>query len=123
MNSWINLTALWKIVVVGLAAGAGLPALFALGLRALNPAQAAAGAGAGAPSGASPAPIGRAGDGMGSGGGSSGGGGSSSVVGANPTASGQAGTSGPLGIAVAGLCFLVILAAIGWGIFSIVHNS
>jgi hypothetical protein len=32
MNSWINLDALWKIVVVGLVAGAGLPALFAVGL-------------------------------------------------------------------------------------------
>ena len=30
MNSWINLTALWKIVVIGLLAGAGLPALFAM---------------------------------------------------------------------------------------------
>ena len=29
MNDWINLTALWQIVVVGLIAGAGLPALFA----------------------------------------------------------------------------------------------
>ncbi|MEV7781986.1 hypothetical protein [Kitasatospora sp. NPDC088351] len=37
MNSWINLAALWKIVAVGLLAGAGLPALFAIGLRALNP--------------------------------------------------------------------------------------
>jgi hypothetical protein len=36
MNSWINLDALWKIVVVGLAAGAGLPALFAVGLVALG---------------------------------------------------------------------------------------
>lgn len=36
MNSWINLTALWQIVVVGLIAGAGLPALFAVGLRALG---------------------------------------------------------------------------------------
>jgi hypothetical protein len=32
---WINLTALWQIVVLGLIAGAGLPALFAIGLRAL----------------------------------------------------------------------------------------
>ncbi|MFF7586335.1 hypothetical protein ACFZCK_02450 [Kitasatospora purpeofusca] len=37
MNSWINLDAVWKIVVVGLLTGAGLPALFALGLRLLNP--------------------------------------------------------------------------------------
>ena len=36
MNSWINLTALWQIVVVGVLAGAGLPALFAIGLVALN---------------------------------------------------------------------------------------
>ncbi|MFD7583876.1 hypothetical protein ACFV84_00315 [Kitasatospora sp. NPDC059811] len=41
MNSWINLDALWKIVVVGLLTGAGLPALFALGLRLLNPTGAA----------------------------------------------------------------------------------
>jgi hypothetical protein len=33
---WINFSALWKIVVVGLLAGAGLPALFAVGLRAFN---------------------------------------------------------------------------------------
>jgi hypothetical protein len=35
MNSWINLPALWRIVVIGLFAGAGLPAIFAFGLRAL----------------------------------------------------------------------------------------
>ena len=33
--SWISLSALWKIVVFGLLAGAGLPALFAVGLRSL----------------------------------------------------------------------------------------
>ncbi|MFD8317599.1 hypothetical protein [Kitasatospora purpeofusca] len=37
MNSWIDLDALWKILVVGLLTGAGLPALFALALRLLNP--------------------------------------------------------------------------------------
>lgn len=37
VNSWINLNALWKIVVIGLLTGAGLPALFAVGLRALAP--------------------------------------------------------------------------------------
>ncbi|MFE0464588.1 hypothetical protein ACFW1A_35585 [Kitasatospora sp. NPDC058965] len=37
MNSWVNLSALWRIVVVGTLTGAGLPALFALGLRALSP--------------------------------------------------------------------------------------
>ena len=36
MNSWIDLHALWQIVVVGLLAGAGLPALFAVGLVALS---------------------------------------------------------------------------------------
>jgi hypothetical protein len=36
MNGWINLRAIWEIVVVGLLAGAGLPALFAIGLRALG---------------------------------------------------------------------------------------
>ncbi|MDQ2852755.1 MAG: hypothetical protein M3Y49_18865 [Actinomycetota bacterium] len=43
MNSWINLSAVAKVFVVGLIAGAGLPALFAIGLRGL----AAAGAGDG----------------------------------------------------------------------------
>ncbi|MEV7356408.1 hypothetical protein [Kitasatospora sp. NPDC091276] len=45
MNSWINLDAVWKIVVVGLLTGAGLPALFALGLRLLNPTGATGAAG------------------------------------------------------------------------------
>jgi hypothetical protein len=36
MNGWISLRAIWEIVVVGLLAGAGLPAIFALGLRALG---------------------------------------------------------------------------------------
>jgi hypothetical protein len=34
--AWINLDAIWKIVVFGLIAGAGLPALFAIGLLALS---------------------------------------------------------------------------------------
>jgi hypothetical protein len=34
--SWVNLSALWKIIVFGLIAGAGLPALFAGGLYALS---------------------------------------------------------------------------------------
>jgi hypothetical protein len=37
VDTWINLTALWQIVVVGLLAGAGLPAVFALGVRTLSP--------------------------------------------------------------------------------------
>lgn len=40
-SSWINLDALWKIIVVGALLGAGLPALFAVGLRALAPAASA----------------------------------------------------------------------------------
>jgi hypothetical protein len=36
VTSWINLRAIWEIVVVGLLAGAGLPVIFALGLRALG---------------------------------------------------------------------------------------
>ena len=35
MNQWIDYKALWEIVVIGLLAGAGLPAIFALGMRAL----------------------------------------------------------------------------------------
>ena len=34
--SWINLSALWKIIVFGLIAGAGLPSLFAIGLYSLS---------------------------------------------------------------------------------------
>ncbi|HEV2638097.1 MAG TPA: hypothetical protein VGX23_23310 [Actinocrinis sp.] len=90
MNSWINLTALWKIVVIGLLAGAGLPALFALGLRALNPRGQGATVTAGGPAAEADGPV---------------------------------VTSGPLGVLLAAVCFLVILAAIGWGIYSIVHNS
>ncbi|MFI9330268.1 hypothetical protein ACIGZJ_22315 [Kitasatospora sp. NPDC052868] len=81
MNSWINLNALWKILVVGLLTGAGLPALFAVGLRTLNPPPRAGGAVAGRP------------------------------------------TAGPVGYAVAGLCFAAVLAAIGWGISVIVNHS
>ncbi len=35
--SWINWTALGKILGVGLLAGAGLPALFAFGLKLITP--------------------------------------------------------------------------------------
>lgn len=86
MNSWINLSALWKIVVVGLLAGAGLPALFALGLRALA---------------LRPVGAGTAADPNGD-----------EVVGGNP-----------VGLVAAVICFAVVLAAIGWGIYSIVAHS
>ena len=79
--SWINLSALSKIVVFGLIAGAGLPALFAVGLRALAlPGRRVQTAG----------------------------GDSDHLVGGNP-----------LGLLIAALCFLVILAAIGWGIYEV----
>jgi hypothetical protein len=89
VNSWINLTALWQIVVVGLLAGAGLPALFAVGLRALNTPA----------SGARPATA-------------SGSTESDAVYGGNPA-----------GLAIAVLCFAIVLAAIGWGIYLIVSSS
>jgi len=79
MNTWINLSALWRIVVVGLLAGAGLPALFAVGIRALAYGE-------------------RPDD--------------ERVYGGNPA-----------GLAAAGLCFAVVLAAIGWGIYEIVNAS
>jgi hypothetical protein len=85
MSSWINLKAIGEILVVGLLAGAGLPALVAVGLRALS----APGSGYGSGSG-------------------------SAVAGARPT---------PARIAVAALCFAVVLAAIGYGIYLIVISG
>jgi hypothetical protein len=81
--SWINLSALWKIVVYGLLAGAGLPALFAVGLYALSRGPRLATATAG-PDGADT---------------------SDTVVGGSV-----------IGMIVAAICFLIILAAIGWGV-------
>jgi hypothetical protein len=84
MNSWIDLHALWKIVVIGLLAGAGLPAVFAIGLRALSAGPRAA------------------------------------------TVNAQDdrifGGSVP-GLLAASFCFAVVLAAIGWGIYSIVNSA
>jgi len=79
--SWINLSALWKIVVFGLLAGAGLPALFAFGLRSL------------AMPGARVQTAGTDSD---------------HVYGGNV-----------LGLAIATICFLIILAALGWGIYEV----
>ena len=83
--SWINLTALWKIVVYGLIAGAGLPALFAGGLYSLSlgPNRARA---AGADGGAD----------------------SDVLVGGSV-----------IGIVLAVLAFLIVLAAVGWSIYEI----
>ena len=78
---WINFTALWQIVVLSLLAGAGLPALFAIGLRALS---------------------------LGGGGTATAEGPSDKLVGGNPA-----------GQVAAGVCFLIVLGAIGWGIWAI----
>ncbi|MBD0711527.1 MULTISPECIES: hypothetical protein [unclassified Streptomyces] len=43
MNTWVDVGALSKIVVVGLLTGAGLPALFACALWLLHPVGPAAG--------------------------------------------------------------------------------
>jgi hypothetical protein len=92
VNSWINLTALWQIVVVGLLAGAGLPALFAVGLRALN----LRGQGLKAITATGSDTIAE----------------SDHVYGGNPA-----------GLTIAVLCFAVVLAAIGWGIYLIVSST
>jgi hypothetical protein len=80
MSSWVNFAALWKILVFGLLAGAGLPALFAVGVLALSKGSRTQTAGAD----------------------------SDVVVGGSPA-----------GIVVAALCFLIVLASIGWGIYEI----
>lgn len=80
MSAWIDFSALWKILVFGLIAGAGLPALFAIGMVALSKGPKAQTAG----------------------------GDSGVVVGGNP-----------VGLVTAAFCFLVVLAAIGWGIYEI----
>jgi hypothetical protein len=84
--SWINLTALWKIVVYGLIAGAGLPALFSVGLYSLSrgPRLQAAGE-AGEMSDTSDAVYG------------------GSII----------------GLVLAVIIALAILAAIGWGIYEV----
>ena len=83
--SWINLTALWKIVVFGLIAGAGLPALFAGGLYALSQGPRTRVAGADGSYSDSDALVG------------------GSVV----------------GMLLAAIAFLIVLAAIGWGIYEV----
>ncbi len=83
--SWINLTALWKILVFGLIAGAGLPALFAGGLYSLSLGPRTVHAGA---------------DGS--------------------TADSEALVGGSvLGMIGAAIAFLIVLAAIGWGIYEV----
>ena len=83
--SWINLSALWKILVFGLLAGAGLPALFAAGLYSLSlgPRRAQL---AGADGGAD----------------------SETLVGGSV-----------VGMVLAAIAFLIVLAAIGWSVYEI----
>ena len=98
MNDWIDLSALWQIVVVSLLAGAGLPALFAVGLRFLNmPANRVATAGAGADS-PHHSVSGHADE--------------ETVYGGNQ-----------MGLILASICFAIILAAIGYGIYLIVAGT
>ncbi len=83
--SWINLTALWKIIVFGLIAGAGLPALFAGGLYALShgPRTARTAGADGGPD-------------------------SDVLVGGSM-----------VGMVLAAIAFLIVLAAIGWSVYEI----
>ena len=128
MNSWINLHALWKIVVIGLVAGAGLPALFAVGLRALAPRGVGGGGAAG----------GAAGGGIGSTARStarSAAGSRNGSATGNAKAAGTRKAAGPgeaavaemppdtLGKVIAGICFLAVIGAMVWGVYSIVHGS
>jgi len=86
-SSWINWVALGKILGVGLLAGAGLPAVFAVGLRVLA-------------SGHHHHDTHLQSDD-----------GGELVI-----------NAGAPGIAVAGLCFAVVLAGIGYGIYLIVKG-
>src|ERR1022692_2238616 len=97
--SWINLTALGEIVVFGLLAGAGLPAIFALGLLA------GLLAGAGLPAIFA---LGLLALSMKGGRAQTAGADSDQVIGGNPA-----------GIVIATFCFLVVLAAIAWGIYEV----
>ncbi|MET0693926.1 MAG: hypothetical protein ABWX96_07240 [Propionibacteriaceae bacterium] len=87
------LDSLWQVLVVGLLLGAGLPALFALGLRSLNTGRTIT-AGATA----------------------SGGGG---VGYAEPDTS----KPSPLGLAGAIICFTILIAAVLFGIVVIIFGK
>lgn len=79
MNAWIDLHALWRIVVFGLLCGAGLPAIFAIGLRTLHTCRTS-----------------------------------------GTQAPGSIARANPLALVGAGLCFTIVLAAVGWGMYLIV---
>jgi hypothetical protein len=83
---WINLSALWKIVVFGLIAGAGLPAIFAGGLYALS-------------QGPRTARL--------------------ATAGADGEESDVLVGGSVIGMVIAAIAFLIVLAAIGWGIYEV----
>lgn len=91
MGDWIDLHAVWQVVLVGLLCGAGLPALFAVGLRALS------------------MPGSRRALTVADGRTRTTGAGTDQVYGGNPA-----------GLATAAICFAVILAAVGYGVYLIV---
>jgi hypothetical protein len=78
--SWINYSALWKIILYGLLLGAGLPALFAGGLYSLSRGSRVQAAGTD----------------------------SDVLVGGSM-----------VGMVIAAICFLIVLAAIGWGVWEV----
>jgi hypothetical protein len=82
--SWVNLSALWKIIVFGLIAGAGLPALFAGGLYALSLGPKTA-----------------------------------RTAGADGTDNDVVIGGNVVGMALAVIAFLIVLAAIGWSVYEI----
>ena len=82
MSSWINYHALGNIVLYGLLLGAGLPALFAVGLLALDYDETDA-----------------------------------AVAGGTAAV-----TRNPVRVAAAGVCFAVVLAAAGYGVYFIVNG-
>jgi hypothetical protein len=86
--SWINLSALWKIIVFGLIAGAGLPALFAGGLYTLSWGPRTGRVATAGADGSTEE--------------------SDALVGGNV-----------LGMVLAAIAFLIVLAAIGWGIYEV----
>ena len=86
--SWVNLSALWKIVVFGLIAGAGLPALFAGGLYTLSWGPRTGKLATAGADGTTEE--------------------SDALVGGNV-----------LGMVLAAIAFLIVLAAIGWSVYEI----
>jgi hypothetical protein len=115
---WIDWNTVLKVLVIGLLAGAGLPALFAIGLRALSmgPGSRRLAAAGGDPG--RPGRIGLAHRGP-----------SSSVVATSVAEVPEGGEDDRvwggniLGMIVAVVCFTVVLAGVGWGIYSIVAGS